>query len=313
MKKTFKQFVKDYDIDLAKCQLCSSETLFYEGSNVHITYISLNKSIDGQDWLVLSKKLATKFYKNNDVKVLKEADAVFDKEHGWGLICHSSIKKHNVDLSNIFTNSDKNEEVSFMENENVDQNEADLNKLKESLYRLKARIDDNTGYVPLRYKYDCVIIDTDNFIADIDYIDEDEYGCHGTSHLSGKSFNSSILDSIDSFIEKYKTIMMYREQAESLFLEIAGCAEKAISRYNKPDIIVDFPAKVVTIDDNYDSDTEEERLFRIYSGEYGDFSCKEDDDGGLSYYEGVDYTRIRKISGRIIEEYYNVDLFEVEE
>ena len=62
--------------------------------------------------------------------------------------------------------------------------------------------------------------------------------------------------------------MMYREQAESLFLEIAGCAEKAISRYNKPDIIVDFPAKVVTIDDNYDSDTEEERLFRIYSGEW---------------------------------------------
>ena len=190
MKKTFEQFIKDYNIDLAKCELCSSETQFYEGSNVHITYISLNKSIDGQDWLVLSKKLATKFYKNNDVKVLKEADAVFDKEHGWGLICHSSIKKHNVDLSNIFTNSDKNEEVSFMENENVDQNEADLNKLKESLYRLKARIDDNTGYVPLRYKYDCVIIDTDNFIADIDYIDEDEYGCHGTSHLSGKSFNT---------------------------------------------------------------------------------------------------------------------------
>ena len=34
MKKTFKQFVKDYNIDLAKCELCSSETQFYEGSNV---------------------------------------------------------------------------------------------------------------------------------------------------------------------------------------------------------------------------------------------------------------------------------------
>ena len=313
MKKTFEQFIKDYNIDLAKCELCSSERQLYEGSNIHITYISLNKPIDGQDWIVLSKRLATKFHESNDVKVLKEADAIYDEEKGWGLICHSYVKKHDVNLSNIFTDSEQSENISFMENENIDQKETDLNKLKESLYRLKAHIDENTGYVPLRYKYDCVIIDTDKFIADINYIDEDEYGCHGTSHLSGKSFNTSILDSIESFVEKYKTIMMYREQAESLYLEIAGCAEKAISRYNKPDIIVDLPAKVVTIDDNYDSGTEEESLYRIDSGGYGNFSCKEDDDGGLSYYEGVDYTRIRKISGKIIEEYYNVDLFEVED
>ena len=102
MEISLKQLVKDYDIELSKCKLCSSETRLYEGSDIHVTYISLNKPIENQDWLVLSKKLAEKFFENHDVKVLKDADAVYDEEHGWGLVCHSYIKTLDVDLSTIF-------------------------------------------------------------------------------------------------------------------------------------------------------------------------------------------------------------------
>ena len=303
MKKTFEQFVKDYNIDLTKCELCSSETQFYEGSNVHITYISLNKTIDGQDWHVLSKKLATKFYKNNDVKVLKEADAVFDEEHGWGLICHSSIKKLNVDLSNIFTDSSKSENALSMEIENKDRDESDLNKLKESLYWLKTRIDEKVGYVR-PYKYDYVIIDTTKYIADINYVSEDEYGNeYGTSHLSGVSFSTSILDNIENFIEKFDIIMLCRERAQSLDIEIYSYAERAMKREPKPDIIIDFPKDVIALDDNYLSETEE-HIYRITSDDYIGI-----DDNG---YDEVVYNKIRGISRNIIEDYYNIDLYEVE-
>jgi len=312
MTKTFKQFIQDYDIDLSKCEICSSERQLYEESDVPITWINLHKPIDGQDYIVLSKKLATEFLTNCDVKILRNADAKLDPEHGWGLICHQPVKTYNVNLADIFADSSKSDNHTTLIEKSKGQDGINLNKLKKALYTLKKRIDENEGYVPQSYKYSYVIIDTEKYIADIDYIDEDEYGEHGTSHLSGKRFNTTILDNIDSFAEKYETIMMYRERAESLYMQISSYAEKAIKRYYKPDIIVDFSANIITIDENYDTDIEES-LYRIDSNGYGDFSCLEDEDGGLSYYEEVDYKRIRKKSWEIIEDHYDVDLFDVEE
>ena len=311
MKKTFEQFIKDYCIDLSKCKICSSETRCYNESDVPITYIELYKPIDGQDYIVLSKKLSTEFLANCNVKILRNADAVLTEE-GWGLICHQPVKTYDVNLADIFANSSKSDNPVTLKEKSKSQDGIDLNKLKEALYTLKKRIDENEGYVPRSYKYAYIIINMEKYIADIDYIDEDEYGEHGTSHLSGGHFNTSILDNIDSFVEKYETIMMYRERAESLYLEISSYAEKAIKRYNKPDIIVDFSANVISIDDNYDTDIEES-LYRIDPNEYGDFSCIEDEDGGLSYYQEVAYNRIRKKAWGIIEDYYDIDLFDVEE
>ena len=309
MKVTFKQFVNDYDIELSKCKLCYSETQLYEGSDIHVTFISLNKPIENQDSLVLSKELAEIFYENNDVKVLKGADAIHDEEHGWGLICHSYIKTHDVDLSTIFSDLRK-ENATFRENDNKD--EIDLIKLKEALYRLKERVDENSIHVPLFYKYDAVILDTNKNEADIDYVEEDEHGYYGTSHLSGDSFRTSILDNIDSFVEKYNTIIRYRKIANSLNNEIIRFAEEAIMMYDMPDIKVDFSSKIITLDDNYYTDLEEDGVYYIGSKEYGDFICKEDDDGGLLHYKKVDYDNIRKVSRQIVEEQYKIDLYEVE-
>lgn len=311
MKKTFKQFIQDYNIDLSKCEICSSESKLYDESDILVTYLKLHKPIDGQDYIVLSKKLATEFLANCDVKIFRNADAVLT-EYGWGLICHQRVKTYDVNLADIFADSSKSDNPVTLKEKSKSQDGIDLNKLKKILYTLKKRIDENEGYVPQSYKYAYVIIDTEKYIADIDYIDEDEYGEHGTSHLSGKRFNTTILDNIDSFAEKYETIMMYRERAESLYMQISSYAEKAIKRYYKPDIIVDFSANIITIDENYDTGIEES-LYRIDPNGYCDFSCLEDEDGGLSYYEEVDYNRIRKKSWGIIEDHYDVDLFDVEE
>ena len=311
MTKTFKQFIQDYDIDLSKCEICSSERKLYDESDIPVTYLHLHKPIDGQAYIVLSKKLATEFLANCDVKILRNADAILT-EYGWGLICHQPVKTYDVNLADIFADSSKSDNPVTLKEKSKSQDGIDLNRLKKILYTLKNRIGENEGYVPRSYKYACVIIDTEKYIADIDYIDEDEYGVHGTSHLTGEHFNTTILDNIDSFAEKYETIMMYRERAESLYMQISSYAEKAIKRYYKPDIIVDFSANIITIDENYDTDIEES-LYRIDSNGYGDFSCLEDEDGGLSYYEEVDYNRIRKKSWGIIEDHYDVDLFDVEE
>ena len=302
MKKTFKQFVKDYDIDLAKCQLCSSETQLYEGSNIHVTYITLNKPVDGQDYLILSEKLARIVFTKHDIKILREADAKYDEEHGWGLICHSTEITYDVDLSTVFSDTKEDSNVTFINNDDKEPGTIDLDKLKEVLYKLK----DNNDIPPrFMYKYVCVIIDTDNYIADIDYVSEDEYGYHGTSHLSGEIFSTSILDNIDRFVDKFETIMMCRKLAKSLDLELYCCAEKGIKRLPRPDIIIDFPAGVIALDENYLSETREEKLYRIPSENYVGI-----DDNG---YEEVGYKRIREVLRRFIEDYYKVNLFEVDD
>lgn len=303
MKKTFKQFVKDYDIDLAKCQLCSSETQLYEGSNIHVTYITLNKPVDGQDYLVLSEKLARIVFTKHDIKILREADAKYDEEHGWGLICHSTEITYDVDLSTVFSDTKEDSNVTFINNDDKEPDTIDLDKLKEVLYKLK----DNNDIPPrfISYKYVCVIIDTDNYIADIDYVSEDEYGYHGTSHLSGEIFSTSILDNIDRFVDKFETIMMCRKLAKSLDLELYCCAEKGMKRLHRPDIIIDFPAGVIALDENYLSETREEKLYRIPSGNYVGI-----DENG---YEEVFSYGIGKALREYIEDYYKVDLFEVED
>jgi len=302
MKKTFKQFVKDYDIDLAKCQLCSSETQLYEGSNIHVTYITLNKPVDGQDYLVLSEKLARIVFTKHDIKILREADAKYDEEHGWGLICHSTEITYDVDLSTVFSDTKEDSNVTFINNDDKEPDTIDLDKLKEVLYKLK----DNNDIPPrfISYKYVCVI-DTDNYIADIDYVSEDEYGYHGTSHLSGEIFSTSILDNIDRFVDKFETIMMCRKLAKSLDLELYCCAEKGMKRLHRPDIIIDFPAGVIALDENYLSETREEKLYRIPSGNYVGI-----DENG---YEEVFSYGIGKALREYIEDYYKVDLFEVED
>ena len=302
MKKTFKQFVKDYDIDLAKCQLCSSETQLYEGSNIHVTYITLNKPVDGQDYLVLSERLARIVFTKHDIKILREADAKYDEELGWGLICHSTEITYDVDLSTVFSDTKEDSNVTFINNDDKEPGTIDLDKLKEVLYKLKDNNDTTEIY---KDKYVCVIIDTDNYIADIDYVSEDEYGYHGTSHLSGEIFSTSILDNIDRFVDKFETIMMCRELAKSLDLELYCCAENGMKRYPMPDIIIDFPAGAVALDDNYISETKEENLYRIPSENYVGI-----DDNG---YEEVGYKRIRKVLRRFIEDYYKVNLFEVDD
>jgi len=255
MKKTFKQFVIDYDIDLAKCQLCSSETQLYEGSNIHVTYITLNKPVDGQDYLVLSEKLARIVFTKHDIKILREADAKYDEEHGWGLICHSTVITYDVDLSTVFSDTKEDSNVTFINNDDKEPGTIDLDKLKEVLYKLKDNNDTTEIY---KDNYACVIIDTDNYIADIDYVREDVYGYHGPSHLSGEIFSTSILDNIDRFVDKFETIMMCRKLAKSLDLELYCCAEKGIKRLPRPDIIIDFPAGVIALDENYLSETREE-------------------------------------------------------
>ena len=44
---TFKTFVNKYGINLDFCELRSSETKCYKDSTIPITYIELNKTIDG--------------------------------------------------------------------------------------------------------------------------------------------------------------------------------------------------------------------------------------------------------------------------
>lgn len=302
MKKTFKQFVKDYDIDLAKCQLCSSETQLYEGSNIHVTYITLNKPVDGQDYLVLSEKLARIVFTKHDIKILREADAKYDEEHGWGLICHSTEITYDVDLSTVFSDTKEDNNVTFINNDDKEPGTIDLDKLKEVLYKLKDNNDTTEIY---KDNYACVIIDTDNYIADIDYVSEDVYGYHGPSHLSGEIFSTSILDNIDRFVDKFETIMMCRKLAKSLDLELYCCAEKGMKRLHRPDIIIDFPAGVIALDENYLSETREEKLYRIPSENYVGI-----DDNG---YEEVGYKRIREVLRRFIEDYYKVYLFEVDD
>lgn len=302
MKKTFKQFVKDYDIDLAKCQLCSSETQLYEGSNIHVTYITLNKPVDGQDYLVLSEKLARIVFTKHDIKILREADAKYDEEHGWGLICHSTVITYDVDLSTVFSDTKEDSNVTFINNDDKEPGTIDLDKLKEVLYKLKDNNDTTEIY---KDNYACVIIDTDNYIADIDYVREDVYGYHGPSHLSGEIFSTSILDNIDRFVDKFETIMMCRKLAKSLDLELYCCAEKGMKRLHRPDIIIDFPAGVIALDENYLSETREEKLYRIPSENYVGI-----DDNG---YEEVGYKRICEVLRRFIEDYYKVYLFEVDD
>ena len=99
--------------------------------------------------------------------------------------------------------------------------------------------------------------------------------------------------------------MMCRKLATSLDLELYCCAEKGMKRLHRPDIIIDFPAGVIALDENYLSETREEKLYRIPSGNYVGI-----DENG---YEEVFSYGIGKALREYIEDYYKVDLFEVED
>lgn len=87
---TFKQFIENFGIDVERCSVNQSETQCYEGSSDPVMWIGLNQPVDGQDWLVLSHTLATKVAQ--DKAEIAKADVKLDPDHGWGLICHSTVK-----------------------------------------------------------------------------------------------------------------------------------------------------------------------------------------------------------------------------
>lgn len=83
---TIRQFFTQFGISAAGSKLVQSETKTYEDSDIPVTYIRMNKSVDGQDYLVLSKNLASKVLENTSN--LADSDATHT-EYGWGLICHA--------------------------------------------------------------------------------------------------------------------------------------------------------------------------------------------------------------------------------
>ena len=87
---TFKQFIENFNVDIEQCSVNESETQYYEGTTDPVMWIGLDKPIDGQDWLVLSHTLASKVRENQ--AELAKCDAKLDPDHGWGLICHSTVK-----------------------------------------------------------------------------------------------------------------------------------------------------------------------------------------------------------------------------
>lgn len=82
-----KQFFEENNLNL-KIEINQSERKNYEGSKDPILYLSLERPVDGQDYLVLSHSLATKVQK--DPSAIKEADAKLT-EFGWGLICRAQV------------------------------------------------------------------------------------------------------------------------------------------------------------------------------------------------------------------------------
>lgn len=95
---TIKQFFTQFGISAAESKLVQSETKTYEDSDIPVTYIRLNKAVDGQDYLVLSKNLASKVI--DDTSNLASSDATHT-EYGWGLICHAKEVTLSESLSGL--------------------------------------------------------------------------------------------------------------------------------------------------------------------------------------------------------------------
>ncbi len=82
-----KDFFKRNNLNTENVEILQSEKT-YQGTTENILYLSLDGEVDGQDYLVLSRTLASKV--REDLGELASA-SVSKTEQGWGLICHSTV------------------------------------------------------------------------------------------------------------------------------------------------------------------------------------------------------------------------------
>lgn len=82
-----KDFFKRNNLNTENVEILQSEKC-YKGTTENILYLSLDSEVDGQDYLVMSKTLASKV--REDIGELATA-SVSKTEQGWGLICHSTV------------------------------------------------------------------------------------------------------------------------------------------------------------------------------------------------------------------------------
>ena len=84
---TIKQFFEKFDLNTTGIKIKQSEKT-YKGTTDNILFITLDKEVDGQDYLVMSHNLAAKVA--DDKSALASASATHTDE-GWGLICASTV------------------------------------------------------------------------------------------------------------------------------------------------------------------------------------------------------------------------------
>lgn len=82
-----KDFFKKNGLNTESVEVLQSEKT-YQGTTEPILYLSLDGEVDGQDYLVMSRTLASKV--REDLGELATA-SVSKTEQGWGLICHSTV------------------------------------------------------------------------------------------------------------------------------------------------------------------------------------------------------------------------------
>lgn len=82
-----KDFFKKNNLNTENVEILQSEKC-YQGTTEPILYLSLDDEVDNQDYLVMSRTLASKV--REDIGELAKA-SVSKTEQGWGLICHSTV------------------------------------------------------------------------------------------------------------------------------------------------------------------------------------------------------------------------------
>ena len=86
-----KEFYTAHDLSTKGVKLRESEKQTYKGTDEKILYIELPKEVEGQDYLVCSRTLASKL-RSKELK-LGEARVQFDEDFGqYGLVCPSNSK-----------------------------------------------------------------------------------------------------------------------------------------------------------------------------------------------------------------------------
>lgn len=92
---TFLKFLEQHSLSKTDCTVCQSKKSTYSGTNTKIVFVRLNKSIDNQDYLVLSSHAATAVAAK-DIK-MSQLEASYDEDYGWGLIMPPSFEELDVE------------------------------------------------------------------------------------------------------------------------------------------------------------------------------------------------------------------------